>query len=150
VSLAYSPDGKRLAAGMLDGQVLLLDPQSLRSLAPPLLSNHGAPTGLAFDPTGRLLAVSGATITIFDVASGEAVGTDLVGSSRLLPVTFSHDGRVLVAGAEGGGVFRFEIATTSLLRSLCHTAGRNLTSEEWRRFLPRASYRRTCGEWPGS
>jgi WD40 repeat protein len=144
VSIAYSPDGKRLAVGTLDGRVLLLDARSLRMTAPPLVSNHGAPYGLAFDPAGRLLAVSGATITIWDVASGEAVGTDLVASGRLLPIAFSHDGRTLVAGSENGGVLRFEISTTSLLRSLCRTAGRELTRDEWQRFLPRVRYRATC------
>ena len=148
VSLAYSPDNKRLAVGLTDGRVLLLDPTTLRALAPPLVSNHGSPYGLAFDPTGRLLAVSGATITVWDVARGEAVGADLVAPKRLLPIAFSHDGRILYAGSEGGGILAFDIGTHSLAQSLCTSAGRNLSVDEWHRFIPRVPYRATCSQWP--
>jgi WD40 repeat protein len=150
VSLAYSPDGKRLAVGLTDGRVLLLDPTTLRALAPPLVSNHGSPYGLAFDPTGHLLAVSGATITVWDVASGEAIGTDLVAPNRLLPIAFSHDGHTLYAGSEGGGIVAFGIWTPSLVELLCDTAGRNLSVDEWQRLISRRPYRTTCPQWPSS
>lgn len=144
LSLAYSPDGKLLVAGTLDGRVLLLNPKSLQPVAPPLVSNHGAPYGLAFDTSGNLLAVSGATITLWDMASRSAIGTDLTAPSRLLPITFSDTGRTLVAGSEAGEVLRFQISASALQESLCHAAARDLTSDERRQFLPGTNRQAPC------
>lgn len=55
---------------------------------------------IAFAPNGKTVATAqGKQVRLWDVASGEAVGTPLEHSETLLAVAFSKDGRTLLAGA---------------------------------------------------
>jgi WD40 repeat protein len=114
---AYSLDGKLLALARggevdgLNGKVFLIDPGSgkkLRELTPGHL--NGA-TDVAFHPDGKHLASCGrdTVVRVWDTASGrlvKEVGKPRGGQSKdwIHAVSFSADGRWLVAGDMAGAV----------------------------------------------
>jgi WD40 repeat protein len=74
LSLAFSPDGKELAVGGVDGQVRLLgaaDGKLLRALA----GHTSAAAGLAYHPGGKVLASAGKdrTVRLWDPTNGQAI-----------------------------------------------------------------------------
>jgi WD40 repeat protein len=73
-ALAFAPDGKALAVGGADGQVLLF--QTDGKFVRPMVGGHGsAVSGLAFHPTGALLASSGKdrVVRLWSPANGQAL-----------------------------------------------------------------------------
>ena len=132
----------------------------------PPLSGHTPPvTGAAFDPTGSFLATTslfGGT-RLWEQATGLGYGDELVGGARIgslvssidfppflgLRNAFSPDGKLLaVAGVETLAML-WDVDPAVWRRQACAVAGRNLSREEWRLYLPPGTpYRATCSEWP--
>ena len=80
-SLAFSPDGRLLAAGTNSGKVLLLDAQDGERLGPPIeVGKHEI--GPVSPPDGRLLAASDATATVWDLVSRKRLGATAVAQVR--------------------------------------------------------------------
>jgi len=63
-------------------------------------------------------------------------------------VAFIRDGRHLLAQYFDGQTFEWDVNPASWRDRACAVAGRNLTREEWDKFLPNRAYRRTCEQWP--
>lgn len=98
-AVSYSPDGKTLAVGAIDGRLTLwradtgqLDREFERGLA--------AIPSVSFSPDGRRLAASYAdgNVRIFDLASGKSTLLRAHGFSPVY-VTFSPDGAYLATGS---------------------------------------------------
>ncbi|MFF0633698.1 TIR domain-containing protein [Nocardia sp. NPDC004151] len=75
--LAYSADGRRLAAADNDGTVQIWDIQSGSQIAGPFKTGNGAVVAVAFSPDGRHLAASvfPGAIQIWDVVAGQQLRT---------------------------------------------------------------------------
>jgi WD40 repeat protein len=116
-SVAFSPDGRTLAAGTTDGAVLLwdvTDPARPAAPARPLSGQDGVGP-VAFSPNGRILASgsdgSGAgqgpaigNIQLWDVtepARPAALGPAITASGEVSSLAFSPDGRTLASGSDG-------------------------------------------------
>jgi DNA-binding SARP family transcriptional activator/WD40 repeat protein len=190
-SIAFSPDGDKLAIGLDDGHVLVIDAETrqvVRALYP-----AGAPNVVVtYAPDGTLLTGSSAgTVQRWDTATGEQIGRATlvaagpVGSISFAPDanTFSTtgladgraklwtaspvrqlgssfpgkpgaqagnaaitaDGLSLITIYDDGGGAVWPLTVDAWKRHSCAVAGRNLTREEWSRFLPGDAYRATCG-----
>jgi WD40 repeat protein/DNA-binding SARP family transcriptional activator len=93
--LAFSPDGKLLAASLLTGGVRVFDPRSgrvLRTLADP----GNETVSLAFAPTGDLLAggTLNGTVELWDPVTGKRLAQPLLAdSSAISDVAFDPSGR---------------------------------------------------------
>ena len=111
-SVAFSPDGKTIAAGYdgvgggVGGGVVLWDVAARKRLADdPLPVKEGDVRGVAFSPDGKTIAAG-------------------------------YGGRV------GGGVVLWDVDLESWQRIAGRIANRNFTRDEWRQYFPEEPYRR--------
>jgi WD40 repeat protein len=96
-SVAFSPDGSRIAAGSLDGTIKILD-----SGGKDLFTLKG-PEGVwavAFSPDGKHLATAGwdVTIKIWDLQSRKAIRSITASEKTITSLVFSPDGQRLASG----------------------------------------------------
>jgi WD40 repeat protein len=106
LSVAFSPDGKRLAAGIAFKGVRLLDAMSGKSVQN-FAGDVTFPFALAFNPDGKQFAV--ASLVDGHVALWNADGTQMVRTLKgnvggVLSLAFSPDGKRLVSAAADGRV----------------------------------------------
>jgi WD40 repeat protein len=102
--MAFSPDGRTLAAGDQTGLVKLWDVTTLRAQVTLWVNNPGAQS-LVFSPDGSRLATWVSlehAIQFWDAATGESRGEMPLDDSTVFAVAFSSDGKTMaVAGADG-------------------------------------------------
>jgi WD40 repeat protein len=123
LSVQYSPDGKRLAAGREDGRILVLDPAG-GAILRPLISHTRAVHGLAFSrslkPGGpsQMLASGDekGNIVVWDLATGQAryqFSNPLFGywGYGVRSLAFSPQNRILATGGDQGYVALWNMAT---------------------------------------
>src|SRR5258705_4419398 len=72
-SVAFSPDGTRIAAGVADNTVRLWDASTGKPIGQPLRGHDGMVTGVAFSPDGTRLASGSVdqTVRLWDVTTGQ-------------------------------------------------------------------------------
>jgi hypothetical protein len=92
-------------------------------------------------------------VVLYDVAGRRRLGEPLaVTEGSVMAVAFSPDGQTLAAGyygGVGGGVVLYDVAPESWQHLACRIANRNLSWDEWSRFIgPDVPYRRLCPELP--
>jgi hypothetical protein len=155
-SVAFSPNGKVLVAGSA-AAVLLWETSDLAAAPTALLNDQGEFEALAFSPDGSILAagtaVSGrGAVWLWDTADVAADPQHLSRREEIDPVTtlaFSPDGQVLATGGLFGGIRLWVVPTERLADEVCRQVWRNLTLEEWRRFVgPEVPYEQTCPNLP--
>ncbi|MBI1353637.1 MAG: hypothetical protein GC160_04770 [Acidobacteria bacterium] len=103
-SVAWSPDGGRLAAGGADGCIWLWD--ALES-PPRLMEGHqDRVRSVVWSPDGRRLASAGddRTVRLWDPDGGFPLGTLGGHQDAVLSVAWSLDGRLLASGGRDGVV----------------------------------------------
>jgi WD40 repeat protein len=115
-TVAFSPDGKRVASGGDDTRIFLWD-TATGALQQTLPGHVGAAvTAVAFSPSGTILASAGrdSVVRLWDPASAAAI-RNLAGSEEgLRTLAFSPDGATLAAGGEDTSIFLWDVATGKL------------------------------------
>jgi WD40 repeat protein/tRNA A-37 threonylcarbamoyl transferase component Bud32 len=156
LSLAFSPDGKGLAAGTWkkelggsSGRVLRWDVATGGALAP-LDGHKGGVTGVAFSRDGKWLASSSwdRTVKVWDAAAGRERTTLSGHLNRVWSVAFSpaFDGDRLASGSTDGTVRLWDLSAggesltlrghTSSVYSLAFSPdGKTLASGSWDRTV---------------
>jgi WD40 repeat protein len=127
-ALAFAPDGKTIAAGRIDGQIILLDAGTLAEKG--RFEGRREPVHVAFGPDGRTVVVAAAdrSLCVFRAGKKEPVITvespQGVGSAMAL----SPDGKVI---ANAGGANHIDLLDIDTGKRLPPVAG-----TEARRVLP--------------
>jgi WD40 repeat protein len=98
VSLAFSPDGSKLAAGNLDGMIKIYDAADGKEIGE--MKAHEGVWALAFSPDGSKLATGGwdQTIKVWDLASKKDVQTIKAHMGTVTTLAFSPDGMLIASG----------------------------------------------------
>ena len=127
--VAFSPNGKLLAAGDGDGTAVLLDLVTGKRSSLIADASGGSVNGVAFSPDGQLLGTAGddGTVRLWAVATGQPVGSPLPADTgengSVNGVAFSPDGKLL-ASADGDGTVRlWDVATGKPVGSPMITPG---------------------------
>ena len=119
--VAFSPDGKTIAATCHNGSVYLFD---TRTRAVRVLRGHtDQVTSIAYAPNGKLLATGswGGTIRLWNLEDGSA--RELQADTGVWSVVFSPDGKTLASsGGKKGDVLLWDIATGNLERLRGHNS----------------------------
>jgi WD40 repeat protein len=159
--VAFSPDGRRLAVGIATGAVRQYSVATHEPVGAPLEADPNGVFGVAYSPDGALLAGTSlgfSTTRLWDTATGRPIGTRLTGGRvpygyRTFLVdhliasrpAFSPDGASLVTPGFPGATVRWDLDPTHWRAAACAITGRDLTDEEWDRYLPGRTHHPVCG-----
>jgi len=112
LSVAFSPDGKRLASGVGDNSIRLWDVDTGEEVA--VLAGHIGPVEtVAFSPDGKRLASASGdnSIRLWDVDTGEEVAVLQGHSSEVYSIAFSPDGKRLASGVGDNSIRLWDVDT---------------------------------------
>ena len=154
LDLAVQPAGPWLAGAGRDGSVWIWNADAL-AFAPAQLTRHGTEVNAVnFSADGKVLASAGSdgAVYLWSTVNPSAEPDVLAGHGNSVNgVSFAPDGTWLVSGSGDGTIRRWSLSVDELIAEACHTAGRNLTLDEWTQYFPTdvSSYRKTCPNLPG-
>ncbi|MCU0496750.1 MAG: TIR domain-containing protein [Anaerolineae bacterium] len=146
----FSPDGTILATGARDRLIYLWDlsalPNMITEIGLPLIGNSDWVLDLVFSPDGSTLYSSSRSgdILLWSVQTGLTLGEPLHYSDWVWSLAIQPDGQTISAGLNDGRVAFWNINADEWRLRACQIANRNLTPEEWVRFMPDKPYRETC------
>jgi WD40 repeat protein/DNA-binding SARP family transcriptional activator len=144
-----SPDGRLLAVGYPNGRLHLWSTDTWKPMSRLLAGDTGDIYALAISPDGEILATgsSDRTVRLWDIEGQQTIGAPLAGPGRGVGAVapyFTTDGSALIASYDTGIAYRWDIRPESLARHACQVAGRRLTQQEWKEFLPGRDYDPAC------
>lgn len=153
-AVAFSADGRFVAAGSSDGTTILWDVTDVdapRRLGQPLAERNEPVTAVAFAPDRPIVAVGtsdGGTV-LWDIADPNrprSLGRPLTGHPRAVnSLAFSPDGGLLAAGGSNGTTLLWDLTSlTDVVERACAISGGGLAPDEWRQYLPDIEHRPTC------
>jgi WD40 repeat protein len=107
-SVAVNPDGRRIVSASDDYTVAVWDLESGARIHQ-LTGHRGGVGSVAFSPDGRRVvsASDDHTVAVWDLQSGQRLAILAVDGMNL-SVAWHRDGRILMAGDEGGNVYCLE------------------------------------------
>eukprot|EP00798_Chlamydomonas_sp_ICE-L_P003031 gene3031-13056_t len=121
LSVAYSPDGKRLACGAMDGTVAVFDVETGALLKDAGLQGHHKPVrSLAFTPDSRslLTACDDMHVNMYDVDNSSLIESFSGHESWVLSVHCHPNGNAFVSGGSDSKVKLWDFGTRTCVQTL--------------------------------
>jgi hypothetical protein len=90
-------------------------------------------------------------VNIWDAATGQPIGAPITvnGDAGYVEVDRAGGSRVLTSTTVPSGTdMVLDLDPSDWQSVACSIAGRNLTQDEWKQYLPGRPYQRTCPQWP--
>jgi WD40 repeat protein len=150
---AFSPNGKYLAIGGKDS-VWVWDLSRSEGQTRMLAGDEAAvirPGGevIAVSPDSKYLATASwdQTARVWEMATGKEIAR-MAHRETVTDVAFSPDGQYLVSADMDDTAKLWRLWPKDLMAEACHNLERNLTPEEWRKFIGDEPYRKTCENLP--
>ena len=146
-SITFSPDGT-LATGSWQGIVQRWDPSTGEQLGHPVLAVPAPVSSISFNRTGSEFATgggSGGFVKLWDTKTLQQLGATFPGEpGQWANGQFTPDGSRIVAFYANGRGTVWPATVGAWQEHACRIAGRDLTREEWRRFVTGRAYGKTC------
>ncbi|GIV87757.1 MAG: serine/threonine protein kinase [Chloroflexus sp.] len=125
--IAFSPDGRQIAAGSINGNVYLLDAET-GNVQRELRGHDGwvVIRGVAYSPDGRLLASASldGSVRLWNPVNGVERDVLRQRGLRLLGLSWSPDGsRILSSSDMGGNLAIWDVASAQIVQSFQITQG---------------------------
>jgi WD40 repeat protein/class 3 adenylate cyclase len=150
-SLAFAPDGT-LVTGSWSGIVQRWKVSTGKQLGRPVLAMPAPVASISFDPSGRTFATgggSGGFVKLWDTKTLQQIGTAFPGEpGKWANAAFTPDGSSLITLYEDGHGSVWPGSIQAWEAHACRVAGRNLTHEEWSRYITGRSYALVCADQP--
>lgn len=155
-AMSFAPDGRTLAVAGTLGLVSVFDTTTWRLAHEPVKVHDEFVQQVEWMPDGRTVVTSGADgmVSLYDAESGLVRARPLPSSNDLQVsgaprMNYTHlvpgiSDEIVALGGERPG-HRYPMEVSGWLAQACAVAGRDLTQDEWSRYLPGRPYRRTCG-----
>src|SRR3989339_303422 len=125
ISIAFSPDGMKIASGSYDETIKLWD-ISIGNVINTFSGHTDVITSIAFSPDGTKLA-SGSfdhTIKIWETNSGNLINTFLGHSVVVISVVFSTNGSMLASGSGDSTIKIWDINSGTIIKTFIGHTGR--------------------------
>jgi WD40 repeat protein len=150
-ALSFSPDSRSLAIGTDDKTACLTEVKTGREIV--RMTTEDGVDAVLFCPDGRYLATSeNRVVRVWELPGGREIARKTYPTS-VNTIAFTPDGKYLIA--ESGDLFAANHAVDTflwrpadLVTEACARLTRNLTPEEWRKYLGEEPFRKTCPDLP--
>ena len=145
---AYTPDGRMLATGTAAGIVQLWNPATGAQIGHPTAVAAAPVASIAFDPAGDTFATAGGSdglAKLWTTKTQQQFGATFPGDpGRWGNAQYTPDGSKLVVVYDDGTGVVWPVSLPAWEDHACAVAGRNLTREEWSRFIGNRRYSAAC------
>jgi hypothetical protein len=149
-ALRLTPDGRFLVTADVT-RVQVLDAHSLAPVTEHIPATNDPILWINVSTDGRAAVtwdVAGEMRRI-DLRSGRAIGPPIQTTFPGIPAAFSGNDTTIYAETPDAGAAVWDLAPDHVRNAACALAGRNLTQQEWDRYLPWAGHRhKTCPKYP--
>jgi WD40 repeat protein/energy-coupling factor transporter ATP-binding protein EcfA2 len=133
-TIVFSPDGKTLASGLVDGTILLWDIETLQPLSPPLIGHTTYVNALEYSPDGQTVVSSacnqsnsweGCTeseIIFWDIVNSKQKGSSIIDKKLVRDLIFHPDGNKVAAIVDtfptGSFLFIWDMETIQVIHEI--------------------------------
>jgi WD40 repeat protein len=149
---AFAPDGRTLVTGSWAGIVQLWDPATGAQIGHPTSVAASSVASIAFAPTGDTFATAGGSdglAKLWTTKTRQQFGAAFPGSSgQPGNARYTPDGSKLIVIYQDGKGFVWPVSLHAWENHACAVAGRNLTREEWSRFVGGRRHLNVCPRAP--